>query len=228
MKKMMVVISCMMLTFVFGGLANAGMFDSIKSVVPGGGSGGVTQTDIDAYFKLSNKADDLHQGSIDNLGTMLLNKDAKAEIDRKKNALTSIQDPKEKEAAMNQIKEDQQAEIEKQLNSKDSESKLAKLDDHQKKLAGAAISNLFLSALVNKSAVDVATGIVQKAQANPVSAAGYATQLPKIKDAVVSLPGKIEKTYTLGNHLVKLAKTSNIDITIPKTASDLPQEVPID
>ena len=203
----------------------AGMFDSIKSAIPGTGGSGLSRGDIDAYFQLSKKADDLHQASIDSLSQMLVNKDAADQIDRKMKAAQATQDPKEKEAAMKQVLTEKEALLEQQLNSKDSEEKLAKLDANQKKLAGAAISNLFLSVLINKSAVDVAKGIVQKAQANPSAAVGYTTELPRIKDAVVVLPGKIEKTYTLGNQLLKLAKTGNIEVTMPQSATDKPVEV---
>jgi len=221
MKKVVVAILCAVQMFAFGGFVYGWGLDSIKPAALGGG--GVTKADVDNYFSLSNKADDLQQGSVDSLSKMLLNKDTAAEIERKKKAAEAIQNPQEKQAAMKQIVEDEQAALITMNDDKASQQKLANLDEHQKKLVGAATSNLFLSALLNKSAVDVATGIVQKAQANPASAVGYATELPKIKDAVVALPGKIEKTYTLANQLMKLAKANNIEVAMPKTASDKPQ-----
>ena len=125
---------------------------------------------------------------------------------------------------MQKLHADEEASLEQAANGSDAEAKLAKLDDHQKKLAGAAISNLFLSVLVNKSALETAKGIVQKVKASPTAAAGYATELPRINDAVVSLPGKVEKTFTLANQLGKLAKTGKIEYTMPKSASDKPVE----
>jgi hypothetical protein len=227
MKNWTVAILSAALMITFGGMAYGGMFDAVKSAVSGGGGGGLKKTDVDTYFKLSKKADGLQQGSIDKLAGMLLNKETVAQIERKNKAAQSIQDPKEREAALNKVMIEKEAAVEQAANSKEANQKLAQLDVHHKKLAGEAICNLFLSALTNKSACDVATGIVQKAKASPTSAVAYATELPKIKDAVVSLPGKIEKTYTLGNQLVTLAKANNVEITIPKSASDKPQEVDI-
>jgi hypothetical protein len=211
--------------FTVGGIAFGWGLDSIKAVATGGGSGGLSQSDVDAYLNLSKKADDLQQSSIDKLSSILLNKETLAEIERRKKAAQSIMDPKEKEAALANIMVDEEASLRKAADAKDTQQKIAKLDENQKKLAGAATSNLFLSALTNKASLDVATGIVQKAQSNPASAVAYATQLPRIKDAVVSLPGKIDKTYTLTNKLISLNKTNNIEVVMPKSASDKPKDV---
>ena len=223
MIKMKVVIFCAMQMLAFGGLAYGWGLDALKPSTSTGG--GVTKTDIDSYFNLSKKADDLQNGSINSLAKMLLNKESSAEIDRKMAAAKAIQDPKEREATMNKISADTQATIVKAANDKVAQQNLKNLSDDQKKQASGAISNLFLSALGNKSAVDVATGIVKKAQASPTSALSYANEMPKIKDGVAALPGKIEKTYTLANQLLKLAKNNKIEVTIPQSASDKPQEV---
>ncbi len=227
MKKFTAAILCAVLMFTVGGIAFGWGLDSIKSIVPGAGNGGLTKSDIDAYLNLSKKADDLQQSSIDNLATIMVNKETLAEIERRKKATQSILDPKEKEAAMTRIMVDEEAALKKASDAKDAQEKMGKLDENQKRLAGVATSNLFLSALTNKASLDLATGIVKKAQSNPASAVAYATELPKIKDAVVGLPGKIDKTYTLVNKLISLNKANNIEVVLPKSASDKPQEIPI-
>lgn len=224
MKKIAVVAMCLTMS-VSGSLVYGGMFDSIKSAATGGGSGGVAKTDIDSYFTLSQKADDLQQGSIDALSKILLNKEDVAKIERSMEAAKAITDPKEREAAINKVKEDSQAACEKAANEKESQKKLAALSDDQKKQAGGAISNLFLAVLNNKTAVDVAKNIAQKAQSNPVSVASFSSEMPKIKDGATNLPGKIEKTYTLATQLVKIAKDNKIEVPMPKSASDKAQEV---
>lgn len=212
---------------VSGNLVYGGMFDSIKSAATGGGSGGVAKADVDSYLKLSQTADDLQQGSIDALSKILLNKEEVAKIERSMDAAKAITDPKEREAAINKVKADAQAACEKAANEKESQKKLATLSDDQKKQAGGAISNLFLAVLNNKSAIDVAKSIAQKAQSNPVSVASFSSEMPKIKDGAANLPGKIEKTYTLATQLVKIAKDNKIEVPMPKSASDKPIEVSI-
>lgn len=144
MKKISVVFFCALQMFAFGGLVYGWGLDSVKTAALGGGSGGVTKADVTNYFNLSKKADDLQQSSIESLGKMLLNKETKAGIERKKKAAEAIQDPKERQAAMNQVIVDEQAELAKIQDDKASEQKVANLDENQKKLVGSATSNLFL------------------------------------------------------------------------------------
>lgn len=225
MKKKTMVFMCAALIAGSGGAYGFG-FDALKAAVPGGGgAGSVSKTDIDSFLNLSKKADELQNGAVQALAKMLLNKDDSAAIDRKVAAAKAIQNPQERESALTKVLADTQAEVEKAANDKAAEQKLKNLSSDQKKQAKGAVYNLFLSALGNKSAVDVATGIVKKAQSNPASVLTFAKEMPKIKDGAASLPGKVEKTYTLANKLVKLAQTSKIEVTIPKSASDAAQEI---
>lgn len=227
MKKltMAAVLATMIVTC--SGISFAGMFDALTGSPATGESKGLSKALFDNYFGLSKKADDLQQGSLDKLSKMLLNKDDSEKFDRRNKEINAIKDPKEQESAKAKFLEDSQAAIAKVDESKATETKLKSLSADQKKLVGASISNLLLSALVNKSAVDVATGIVQKSQANPASAISFANDLSKIKEAVATLPGKIEMTTSLGNKLVKLASTNKIEVAIPKTATQEPQDVPM-
>jgi ABC-type antimicrobial peptide transport system permease subunit len=206
--------------------AKAGMFDAIKSIAPEGATG-ISKQDIQLFFDFSKKADDLQQSSVDKLASMLLNKEESEKIERELKAAQAVQDPKEKEAAIAKVHRDKANTVEQAAKSKMGELKMASLDNNQKKLAGAAISNLFLSTLANKSALETAQGVLQKLKSSPAAAVSYATELPRIKDAVVALPGKIEKLFSIANHLVKLAKSNNIAVTIPKSASEKAQEVDI-
>lgn len=225
MRMKTLVVFCILQVVVFCGMAFGWGLDSVKSASSGGGSGSLTKADIDSYFALSKKADDLKDGSINALDKILRNQDDVAKTERDLSAANEIKDPKEKEAAVNKVKADQQASIEKAANDKNAQQKLASLSKDQKKQASASISNLFLAALTSKSAVEVAKGVVQKAQASPVSAAGFATEIPKIKDGLSAIPTKIEKMYTLANQLMKVAKGSSVEVTIPKSAADKPQEI---
>lgn len=201
---------------------------STKMAMPGGGGGaGISKADIDSFLTLSTKADSLQNAAIQALGKILLNRDAVDAIDRKVAAAKAVQNPQESESALKQVMADAGAEIEKAANDKDAAGKLKNLSNDQKKQAGSALHNLFLSALTNKAAVNVATGIVKTAQANPMAAASYATQLPKVKDGLASLPGKVDKTYTLGNKLVQLAKANNIEVSMPTSEKAPAQEIDV-
>jgi vacuolar-type H+-ATPase subunit I/STV1 len=205
------------------------MFDAIKGAAPGGKAGStgsaLSRQEIDAFFDLSKQADNLLQRSVNSLSRILLNKDEIDRLDRQRQEVEGIKDPKEREAAVTKVNEDRRATVAKAAESKEAQEKVGKLDDKQKKLAVDSIYNLILSGLKNKACVQLASGISQKAQANPMSAANYSTELPRIKDAAVLLPDKAEKTFALGNNLVKLAKSGNIEPVLPKSDLEPAKEV---
>lgn len=233
MKRLLIGTMISVTVLIMSGFVYAGIMDSVKgstksvtSAVPGVG-GGLSGGDIETVFRLSKSADDLEQRSIECLNKMLLNKESIEKIDREKKAAQGIKNPKEKEAALIKVRRDQAALLEQETNNKQVGAKIAQLDEKQKKNAGAAIYNFFLSGLMNASAVAAGKGVVNNATSNPAAAATYATQIPRIKDLVASLPVKVEKNYTLSNKLMKLFKTSNVAITMPKSASDKPKPIAI-
>lgn len=214
------------------GQACAGFMDSIKSAAPavGGGSSaasGLAKQDFDGLFTLAGEADGLLGKSVNNLVQMVCNKDVADELNRKMKAAEETKDPKEREAAINKVKEEQTAALLAASEKQETASKLTQLNGEQKKLAGNSIYNFILAGLKDKSVVEMANGIVSKVQANPTSALSYKDEVSRTKDLAANLPPQVSKIAQIGDNLIKLAKTSKVELAVPKSASEAPKSAEI-
>lgn len=207
------------------GQAHAGFMDSVKSAVPsvGGGSStasGLGKQDFDGMFKLFGEADGLLQNSVSSLVKMVCNKDVADELNRKMKAAEETKDPKEREAAINKVKEEQQAALLAASEKQETATKLTQLNGEQKQLAGNSIYNFILAGLKDKSVIEMANGIVSKVQANPTAVMSYKDEVSRTKDLAANLPPQVSKIAQIGDNLIKLAKTSKIEVAVPKTSTD--------
>lgn len=232
-KKLLAIVCCVCLNSVLVTQVSAGFLDSVKSAVPavGGGSpaaSGLGKQDFDGMFQLFSEADGLLQNSVNSLVKMVCNKDEAEKLDRNMKAAEEIKDPKEREAAINKVKEEQQAALLKASENQETANKLTQLNGEQKKLAGNSIYNFILAGLKDKSVVEMANGIVSKVQANPTAALSYRDEVARTKDLVSSLPPQASKIAQIGNNLVKLAKTSKVEVVVPKSSSDAAKSVEIE
>jgi hypothetical protein len=79
--------------------------------------------------------------------------------------------------------------------------------------------------LKDKAVVELANGIVSKVQANPSAAMSFSSEIARTKDVAANLPPQASKIAQIGDNLFKLAKTSKIEVAVPKTSTDAPKEV---
>jgi len=212
--------------------AQAGFMDAVKSVAPVGGAaaaagGSLSSQDFESINKLFTEADGLLQNSVNSLVQMVCNKDVAEELSRKMQAAQETKDPKEREAAIKQVREDQAAALLAASENKETAGKLSQLSGEQKKLAADSLYNFVLAGLKDKTVVELANGVVSKVQANPSAAMSYSKEISQTKDIAATLPSQVSKIVQVGDNLVTLAKTSNIEIVVPKTATDPAKEVAI-
>lgn len=183
--------------------------------------------DFEAINTLFSEADGLLQNSVSNLVEMVCNKDVAAELNRKMQSAQEIKDPKEREAAISQVKEDQTAALLAASENQETVGKLSQLNDDQKKLAGASLHNFLLAGLKDKTVVDMANVVVSKVEGNPKSAISYTKEIARTKDIVTTLPSQVSKIAQIGDNMIKLAKTGQIEVVVPKTSTDPAKEVAI-
>jgi hypothetical protein len=211
------------------GTAQAGFMDAIKSGAPAksapAAGSALAKSDFDGLFKLADDADGLLGKSVNNLVQMVCNKDVADELNRKMKAAEEIKDPKEREAAISKVKEEQSAALLAASEKQETTEKLTQLNGEQKKLAANSMYNFILGGLMDKSAIELANGIVSKVQANPKAVLSYKDSVSRTKDLATSLPPQVSKIVQIGDNLIKLAKTSKIEVVVPKTATDAPKEV---
>lgn len=216
--------------FVMGNfnMASGGMFDVIKGKADSKrGSSNFSRADIDGLYKSVSGADNLLQKSVNISFNLLSNKDEIQQVEMRQKEIENIKDPKEKEAEMRKVQEDKMASVEKSLEKEETNRKVQELDEQQKQLLVKAIYNIVLAGLMDTDAVERAKDLSQKIKANPSASMSYAGDLPKITEIITKLPAQVQKIFTLGNSLQKLASANKIEATLPQTASEKPKDVDI-
>lgn len=229
MKKMWSV-GLFVAALVMVGQAQAGPFDKLKSLAPAvtgsqGSGDSLSGQDFEAINTLFAEADGLLQSSVTNLVEMVCNKDVAAELNRKMQAAQEIKDPKEREAAISQVKEDQTAALLAASENQETVGKLSQLSAEQKKLAKASLYNFALAGLKDKAVVDLANGVASKVQGNPSAAISYSKDIARTKDIAATLPSQVTKIVQISDNMIKLAKTSQIEVAVPETSTAPAKEV---
>ena len=192
--------------------AFAGMLDKVKSPLGSSkedsksASSSVSRSDLDSLYTAVSDADNLLQKSVRITFKMLANREDLKIMELRRKEADNIKDPKEKEAEINKLHQDEMASVQKSLDQKETSQKVQSLDAEQKQLFGKAIYNIFLAGLRDKDAVEKAGQISQKIQSNPVASTSYAGDLPKLKDIVTKVPPQADKAISLGTGLSKLAQ----------------------
>jgi hypothetical protein len=156
---------------------------------------------------------------------MVCNKDVAAELKRQMQAAQEIKDPKEREAAISKVKENQKAELLAASENQETVGKLSQLSGEQKKLASASLYNFALAGLKDKTVIELANGVISKVQANPSAAMSYSKDISRTKDIATTLPSQVTKIVQISDNMIKLARTGQIEIVVPKTSTDPAKEV---
>ncbi len=154
--------------FLCSNIAYGGAFDKLKSAVPGGskdesqkGTASVSREGIDNVYNLLAQADTLLKKSVDITFKMLANKEDIERIERRMKEIESIKDPKEKEAEIIKIRQDEMVAVNKATEQKETAEKVKNLNDEQKQLLGKAIYNIFLAGLMDKGALETSKQLIQ-------------------------------------------------------------------
>jgi hypothetical protein len=187
----------------------------------GGGDKSAPAGDPDTFLKKAQKAEKLVNKSVDQLGGIILSKEDKAKLEAKKAEAEKIADPAEKGAALNKITAETTDALQKAAeNKKESEARLKKLDNKQKKLATAALFNLMLGAMQAAELVPEGQNLAKSVQSNPMLAA----KVGAITDSVKSLSGIVSGTAKLISSLPPLFMSAKIDAPKPTGTSDKSQD----
>lgn len=182
----------------------------------------LTAEEVDAVLSNIKKATALFDKSISKLSLALLDKDAKAKIDAEMEKAQKITDPKERDAAIAEVRTNQLAAIKKVTESAEGKEKVSKLSKQQAKSFIAATYNFSLAGLMDANAITLAKDVTQKVSANPMAATSFISKVNDLKDAVKTLPVQVEQIVSVGSKIVDLAKSNKIDIKLPSSATEAP------
>jgi hypothetical protein len=202
--------------------AVAGPFDSMKNLASAGSSGGggsVSRATLDKLYKLVTGAEALLDKSVSIAFSMVANKEEIEKFTQRQKEIEKIQDPKERDAAMNKFREDQNAIVTKATEKADTAKKIESLDGKQKKLFGDSVFNVVLAALMDKEAVETSKSLSTALKSNPTAAASFSNDVPRVTNIAASLPEQAKKATDLGSALTKLAKTAKVEVALPSSAA---------
>jgi hypothetical protein len=208
--------------------AIAGPFDSMKNLASAGSSGGggsVSRATLDKLYKLVTGAESLLDKSVNIAFSMVANKEEIEKFTQRQKEIEKIQDPKERDAAMNKFREDQNAIVTKATEKAETAKKIESLDGKQKKLFGDSVFNVVLAALMDKEAVETSKSLSTALKSNPTAAASFSNDVPRVTNIAASLPEQAKKATDLGSALTKLAKTAKVEVTMPASAAAAPKPV---
>ena len=206
---------------------NAGMFGDLASSALAGGSStpAVSGNDVKAVLTTFQQAETGLDNSVKLIDSALGDKAQVAKLEAQEKSINTMPDGSEKDAATKKLKEDRLAEAKKISDSKDTQNKAKNLSSEQKAKVGTSISNLLLVALKDTEGLTRAKALIASISSNPSSAIQFASDLPKLKDVVTTVPTQVVSLGTLTSGLVKVAKSSNIAVTQPKSADEPLKEV---
>ncbi|MEC5409316.1 hypothetical protein VOM14_27575 [Paraburkholderia sp. MPAMCS5] len=199
--------------------ASAFGISSLTSAIPGvsGGaaSSNVSAADIDVFIKTAQDADAMIASSTDYIFRALADK---ADIEKYEAGMAqarTIADPKEQQAAIDKIKDDEVTATQKQLASADIQQKLNGMSKEKLKAFGNAAFTYMLGVLKDKQLADGSRALVTGVAANPV----LVGRLAALKDVVSSVSSQAVNTAKIGDGLVKIASAGKV-ITLPTSSSD--------
>lgn len=200
---------------------------SALSAVPGagGGSTGDAGADIKLFLSDAKMAEELMQGSVDNLIHVVATSKETKKLDDELKAANAIADPKEKKAKVREAYQHRTEFAQSKIDSDEKRTKLSNLDSKKKKALGNALFNLALVGLKDKDLVSRGQGLVGSVSSNPVNAAKMALQIGDMKDAISSLGTQAENIGSLTTQVVSLAKVNKVEPAMPKSSSEQAQKV---
>jgi hypothetical protein len=189
--------------------------------MPGQASGPSAGGDIDHFLVTTAAARELTRISAVALLEAVSDHDTAARIDAEQKAAEATTDPKEREAALQRVSDDANA----QLASIDYDTKAKELeasatDDERRRMA-IAVFNLALGILQDKDAVVEAHAIVDSANRNPMGMAMQGPKLLRVKDAASNITSEMGNLGKIAGGLPKLMSVAKLQ-ALPASSSDQP------
>lgn len=196
--------------------SGGGLFGSLL----GGSSKPVTANDISGVVKTFQEAEAGLNNSVDLINQALGDKDKLAEWAQKEKTIKKMPESSEKDAAIKALNEDQLSYATKLAESEGLSEKAKKLNAKQKEKVGTAIGNLLLVVLKDQQALSQGKNVISSLTTNPALAVQFASDLPKIKDVIVTIPTQLSSLGTLSSGLISMAKEADINVKQPASADE--------
>jgi len=188
--------------------------------VPGVGSSKSTgqtlsEKDIDAMLTAAEAGKKLLRNSTIEITGILSGSKAKEELLATLEAANQIEDPKERDAKVNEVLSSAATEAIKEGESAEGEAKLKNLGDKQKEQALEAMTNFALAGLVDYKAVKLGQAIVDSAGNDAMGAARLSLKLGEVKDTLTTLPEQAAEIGKMTESLYAIAETGGIPVEMP-------------
>lgn len=202
--------------------ASAFGLSSLASAIPGvGGGAGTTVSagDIDMFIQTAKQADQLITQSTTFMASSVETEDEISQRKADRDAANKIADPKERQAKVEKIQDDERTQLQKAMSSADINNKIASMNAKQRKDFEAAAINFTIGALKDKQLASSSSSLVSGVTANPTLIA----RLPDLKDVVSSVTSQANNSASIAMSLAKLATSGKIK-ALPTSADSKPVE----
>jgi hypothetical protein len=219
MKKMFV--SIVASSFLLGlPMKASAQFGQIGAMLGVGQTDSAPSYDVDGFVKTADEADVLVRKSSDTLFKALATKDELDAHEDKLRAANTITDPKEKEVALKQASDDQQAKLAKVDFAAANAEAGKKMDAKKKALVSAAAFNFTLGMLKDRELLEVGKSLLASLSSNPLAI----LKMGKVKDVVSSVSGQMSNIGTIASGLYKMSSVVKVQ-ALPTKSSEKPKPI---
>jgi len=181
-----------------------------------GASSGNVEKDIDSFLGAGQKAQDLTAKAVSVLFAAIASKEEVRKSNDALAAATKLADPKEREAALRKVEDDQSAALAKANYVAKAKELERSANEKQKKLIGAAFYNYSLGILKDTELASKGTNIVSSASSNPM----LIPKVMRVKDVMNSLAGQMENSKKIGTGMQQLASVVKLPAAPSSSSSE--------
>lgn len=216
----------LVVSIVLAASLNAGMFGDLANAAVGGGNQttAFSANDIQSVLTNFQQAEKGLNTSIGLINLALGDKKQLTAFAENEKSINTMPESSEKDAKLEQLHQDQMAYAETLSKSKDIQEKAKKLSSQQKAKVSISISNLLLVALKDTEALVRSKNLVNSISANPSLAMQYASDLPKLKNVVTTVPNQVTSLGTLTSGLMTLAKNADLPAVKQPASANEPMQ----
>lgn len=182
---------------------------------------------VDVVFNYVQGAEAMLRGAVDFLFSVLASEEDKVRIQMELKAANELQDPKEKEAKIQQIEKEKEALVMKEANNKEAVDKVKALDKKQKGLYANATYNVALAVLYDVYAFQHGSAIVKGCSSSPFSCIGMVFKIGKLTGIVTTLPNQIKSVGEFSTTLSQIGQAAKIEVKKPTSETEKPKEVEV-
>ena len=214
----------------FAGFSGLTGFPSFMDISKGVGSGAIqsgenndVEKNVEAFLKIAGDVNALMVQSSDVLFKAVATEEDIEAHDREVKAATEIADPKERNAALRKVQDEEQVALANFDYAAKAKKMEKEMDKQKRQLIGASIYNFILGMLKDQLLMDIGNNWISSANSNPAMAPKFAP----VKDVIASISSRMDKMTKIASGIRNLSAVVKLD-NLPTSPSDTPMSTSVD